>query len=212
MHPLCPPLPAALTGASAQITPNANDFNFFPAGAHQNCTVGDCAFPGAWWQKNQTEYEILGNTDGKGLLKIAVSDYYPEGPTLYVIPGAWCDRPGAIANAESNGLRPRNSRRHLLRRLAAAITDAAMTTPKKQGPPAVTVNSGATCGLTGEEPVSYKVGDGVAQVAERVRGGAFKIALPNNLADVSLRGLDGIWLWLMVGASVGGVLEGLVSA
>lgn len=58
----------------------------------------------------------------------------------------------------------------------------------RAGPPAVSVNHAATCGLTGEEPVYYKVGDNRPLIAERVNGGAFKIALPNNLPDVSGRG------------------------
>ena len=114
------------------------------------------------------------------MLKIAVSDYYPAGPTLYVIPGAWCDTPGAIADGSSNGLRPKSSRR--LRELFAAAVGAA-TGKKPAGPPSVSVNSGATCGLTGEEPVYYKVGDARPKVAERADSGAFKIALPNNLPD-----------------------------
>jgi hypothetical protein len=103
-----------------------------------------------------------------------VSDYYPEGPTLYVIPGAWCDMSGAVADKSTHGLKPRASRRRGL--LQAS------------GPPAVSVNSGATCGMTGEDPVAYKVGSDAPQVAERVNGGAFKIALPNDMTDVRGRG------------------------
>ena len=33
--------------------------------------MGDCAFPGAWWRKNQTEYKRLGNANANGLLSIA---------------------------------------------------------------------------------------------------------------------------------------------
>lgn len=33
--------------------------------------MGDCAFPGAWWRRNQTEYPRLGNANGNGLLSIA---------------------------------------------------------------------------------------------------------------------------------------------
>jgi hypothetical protein len=120
----------------------------------------------------QTEYEILDNAHGDGILKIAVSDYYPEGPTLYVIPGAWCDSSGASASSRNNGLRPRAYRRR-------ALAEAA---PK--GPPSVTVNGGATCFLTGEDAVTYRVADGEEMLAERVGGGAYKIALPNNMPDV----------------------------
>lgn len=107
-------------GAVAQH--RASDFNFFPYGVTPNCNNGDCAFPGAWWKRNQTEYapELLEDNE-RGILKIAVSDYYPAGPTLYVIPGAWCDSGGALADASSNGLKPRGSRRSLLAALAGKV-------------------------------------------------------------------------------------------
>jgi hypothetical protein len=114
------------------------------------------------------------------VLKIAVSHYYPEGPTLYVIPGAWCDMSGAVADKYTHGLKARASRR---RDLLQAWS-----------PPAVTVNSGATCTLTRDDPVAYKIGNGAAQVAERTNG-AYKIAFPNDLPDVSGRGdsvLEGV--------------------
>jgi hypothetical protein len=158
-----------------------------PAAAAANCTQGDCAFPAAWWRRNQTEYKALGNANGAGLLKIAVSDYFPEGPTLYVVPGAWCDTSGALANASTSGLRPRASRRRFLRFLMA---DEA----KAWQPPSVTVNGGMTCTILGEDAVSYKVGGGAAQAAERVNNGAYKIPLPNNMADVSVATLRrGCW-------------------
>ncbi|KIY95900.1 hypothetical protein MNEG_12061 [Monoraphidium neglectum] len=167
-------LAGLVAGAAAQV--RANDFNFFPSAAAANCTQGDCAFPAAWWRRNQTEYKALGNANGAGLLKIAVSDYFPEGPTLYVVPGAWCDTSGALANASTSGLRPRASRRRFLRFLMA---DEA----KAWQPPSVTVNGGMTCTILGEDAVSYKVGGGAAQAAERVNNGAYKIPLPNNMAD-----------------------------
>ena len=150
------------------------------AGAHGNCTVGDCAFPGAWWKHNQTEYKALGNSAGNGLLLVAVSDYFPEGPTLYITPGAWCDTSGATADGDSNGLVPKYSHH---RRAERKLLGAGAA-PVKAGPPAVTVNSGMSCSLLGEDAVSFKVGDGAVQPAERVNGGAYKIALPNNLPDV----------------------------
>ncbi|GBF90081.1 hypothetical protein Rsub_02789 [Raphidocelis subcapitata] len=160
-------LAAIVAGAAAQQRPN--DFNFFPSGAQPDCTNGDCSFPGAWHRRNQTTYKKLGNADGHGVLKIAVSDYYPAGPTLYVIPGAWCDSSGAVAGAGTNGLKPRNSRRR-------ALAEA-------RGPPAVTVHGGANCFITGDDAVSYRVGNNKAQIAERARGGAWKIALPNDMTD-----------------------------
>lgn len=153
------------------------------AGAHPNCTAGDCAFPQAWWKQNQTEYTALGNAGGKGLLLVAVSDYFPAGPTLYVTPGAWCDTEGAVANADNTGLVPKYSHRRAERRLLGG-GDA----PARAGPPSVSVNSGMACNLLGEDAVSFKVGDGAVQAAERVDGGAYKIALPNNLPDVSENG------------------------
>lgn len=106
-----------------------------------------------------------------------MSDYYPAGPTLYVIPGAWCDSSGAVAGPGTNGLKPRNSRRR-------ALAEAG-------GPPSVTVHGGANCFITGDDAVSYRVGNDKAQTAERARGGAWKIALPNDMADVRGRGFDG---------------------
>ncbi|KAI8470461.1 MAG: hypothetical protein J3K34DRAFT_420580 [Monoraphidium minutum] len=166
---------AMVAGTAAQVRPN--EFNFFPTGAHQNCSVGDCAFPGAWSKRNQTEYKALGNVDGKGMLKIAVSDYFPEGPTLYVVPGAWCDTNSATANADHNGLTLRSSHRRLARALMAAAG------AKGPSSPLVTVNGGTACNMLSEDAVSYRVGGAAPQAAERVNGGAYKIALPNNLAD-----------------------------
>lgn len=84
------------------------------------------------------------------MLKIAVSDYFPKGPTLYVSPRAWCDTEGATADGTTNGLRPRNSRRRALQGSA-------------DGGPVVSVHSGRTCGLTGEEPVSFRIGNKVGR-------------------------------------------------
>lgn len=111
-----------------------------------------------------------------------MSDYYPEGPTFYVIPGAWCDMSGAVANGSSNGLKIRASRRKLAAARLLKVDGGAWS------PPSVTVNGGATCNLVGEDAVSYRVGGGAALPAERVNGGAYRIALPNNLPDVSSRG------------------------
>ena len=107
-----------------------------------------------------------------------VSDYYPEGPTLYVVPGAWCDASGALANGSTPGLKPRASRRRAASRLLRADGGGWQ-------PPSVTVNGGMTCSLLGEDAVSYRVGGGAAQPARRVNNGGYRIALPNNLADVS---------------------------
>jgi len=92
------------TGASA-----AGDFNFFPSTVFAKSASPDVPplkpFPAAWSLAAQTAYPTLGNADATGLLKIAVSDYFPDGPTLYVMPGAWCDTAGAgVVGPNPNGL------------------------------------------------------------------------------------------------------------
>jgi hypothetical protein len=163
-HPLNPRRPA---GASAQF--RANEFKFYPSGAHGGCQDGDCSFPGAWHKRNQTTYPVLGNAGATGVLKIAISDYFPKQPTLYFTPGAWCDMNGAIVGPDANGLKLRGARRRL----------------SQAGPPELFVSGGDTCYMTGEDAVTYKVGNGPILPAERANGGAFKIMLPNNLPNVS---------------------------
>jgi hypothetical protein len=165
-------------GAAAQR--RGNDFNFYPSASHPGCGNGDCAFPGAWSRANQTQYKALGGGAG-GVLKIAISDYFPKQPTLYVVPGAWCDSDGALADGDSNGIKPRYNRR---RRFLL----------QGGSPPAVTVNSGAACFLVGEDAVGFKIGGGQPVAAERVNNGAYKIPLPANMPDVSGGGaVWGVW-------------------
>ncbi|GBF95902.1 hypothetical protein Rsub_08493 [Raphidocelis subcapitata] len=94
---------AAVAGAAA-----AGEFNFFPGSGLKAAAEGAeaplTAFPAPWTFESQTKYAELGN-EGEGLLKIAVEDYFPKGPTLYVVPGAWCDTPGAaVAGPAPSGL------------------------------------------------------------------------------------------------------------
>lgn len=162
----------------------AGTFNFFPNHVHVNCTVGDCSFPSAWSEQNQTAYTALGNTDGSALLTVAVQDYYPRAPVIYFSPGAWCDTSfiNVTTDEIAAALPPTATRRSSHRRrllFRALMADTA-------SPPAQ-YNITTPCSL---QQVTMKIGSNANQVLQPVaaESGAtnvFKADLGTGLPDVS---------------------------
>jgi hypothetical protein len=92
-HPL-PSVPAS-AGAPRLASASNGSWNWFPDAVHANCSAGDCSLPTAWSASNQTAAGLGGGASAAGLLTVAIKDYYPREPTLYFVPGAWCDNVGA---------------------------------------------------------------------------------------------------------------------
>jgi hypothetical protein len=157
----------------------ATTWNFFPDAVYANCSSGDCSLPTAWSRANQTADPELDAADvaaGAGLLTIAVRDFYPAGPTLYFVPGAWCA--AAYVNVTAGDVQglvaappPAKRRHHHHRHL---MTAAALP------PPLLNVTDpcdlvSVTYSVSGAAPATLAVYDATS--------GVYKLDLGTDLPD-----------------------------